>query len=84
MKIATDDHQRLNAKALTDAGAAEVILEDDLTVDRLASILTAVLSDPARLSAMSAAARSVAIPYAAQRLADLVEATAGKAQPQRP
>ncbi|WP_313452672.1 undecaprenyldiphospho-muramoylpentapeptide beta-N-acetylglucosaminyltransferase [Brevundimonas sp.] len=84
LKIATDDHQRLNAKALTDAGAAEVILEDDLTVDRLASILTAVLSDPARLSAMSAAARSVAIPYAAQRLADLVEATAGKAQPQRP
>ena len=81
LKIATDDHQRLNAKALTDAGAAEVILEDDLTVDRLASTLTGVLSDPARLSAMSAAARSVAIPDAAQRLADLVEATA---QPQRP
>ena len=64
---------------LRDAGAAEVILEDDLTVDRLASILTAVLSDPARLSAMSAAARSVAIPDAAQRLADLVEVTAGRA-----
>lgn len=79
LKIATDDHQRLNAKALTDAGAAEVILEDDLTVDRLASTLTGVLSDPARLSAMSAAARSVAIPDAAQRLADLVEATAGRA-----
>lgn len=79
LKIATDDHQRLNAKALTDGGAAEVILEDDLTVDRLASTLTGVLSDPARLSAMSAAARSVAIPDAAQRLADLVEATAGRA-----
>ena len=79
LKIATDDHQRLNAKALTDAGAAEVILEDDLNVDRLASTLTGVLSDPARLSAMSAAARSVAIPDAAQRLADLVEATAGRA-----
>ena len=81
LKIATDDHQRLNAKALSDAGTAEIILEDDLTVDRLASTLTGVLSDPARLSAMSAAARSVAIPDAAQRLADLVEATA---QPQRP
>jgi UDP-N-acetylglucosamine--N-acetylmuramyl-(pentapeptide) pyrophosphoryl-undecaprenol N-acetylglucosamine transferase len=78
LKIATDDHQRLNAKALTDAGAAEVIVEDDLTVERLAAVLTAVLSDPTRLSAMSAAARSVAIPDAAQRLADLVEATAGR------
>ena len=79
LKIATDDHQRLNAKALVDAGAAQVILEDDLTVDRLAVALESVLSDPARLSAMSAAARSVAIPDAARRLADLVEATAGRA-----
>ena len=79
LKIATDDHQRLNAKALVDAGAAQVILEDDLTVDRLAQALQGVLGDPARLSAMSAAARSVAIPDAAQRLADLVEATAGRA-----
>lgn len=79
LRIATDDHQRLNAKALVDAGAAQVILEDDLTVDRLAQALQGVLGDPARLSAMSAAARSVAIPDAAQRLADLVEATAGRA-----
>ena len=79
LKIATDDHQRLNAKALVDAGAAEVILEDALTVDRLTAALEGALSDPARLSAMSAAARSVAIPDAAQRLADLVEATAGRA-----
>lgn len=78
LKIATDDHQRLNAKALTDAGAAEVVLEDDLTVERLSSTLAAVLSDPARLSAMSAAACTVAIPDAARRLADLTEATAGR------
>ncbi len=74
LKIATDDHQRLNAKALVDAGAAEVILEDDLTVERLTAALEGVLADPARLAAMSAGARSVAIPDAAQRLADLVEA----------
>jgi UDP-N-acetylglucosamine--N-acetylmuramyl-(pentapeptide) pyrophosphoryl-undecaprenol N-acetylglucosamine transferase len=35
-----------------------------------------MLSDPSGLAAMSAAARSVAIPDAAQRLADLVEAAA--------
>jgi UDP-N-acetylglucosamine--N-acetylmuramyl-(pentapeptide) pyrophosphoryl-undecaprenol N-acetylglucosamine transferase len=76
LKIATDDHQRLNAKGLVDAGAAEMILEDDLTVDALTATLTTVLPDPARLAGMSAAARTAAIPDAVQRLADLVEATA--------
>jgi UDP-N-acetylglucosamine--N-acetylmuramyl-(pentapeptide) pyrophosphoryl-undecaprenol N-acetylglucosamine transferase len=74
LKIAMDDHQTLNARALSDAGAARVIAEDDLTVDSLTAALNEVLSDPAKLNAMSAAARSVAIPDAAARLADLVEA----------
>ncbi|WEK57002.1 MAG: undecaprenyldiphospho-muramoylpentapeptide beta-N-acetylglucosaminyltransferase [Candidatus Brevundimonas phytovorans] len=74
LKIAMDDHQTLNARALSDAGAARVIAEDEVTIDSLAAALAEVLSDPARLTAMSAAARSVAIPDAAARLADLVEA----------
>lgn len=73
LKIAMDDHQTLNARALSDAGAARVIAEDDLTVDSLTAALNEVLSDPTKLTAMSAAARSVAIPDAAARLADLVE-----------
>ncbi len=77
LKIAMDDHQRFNAQSLVDAGAARVILEDELTVDSLTAALDDVLSDPAGLSAMSAGARSVALPDAAERLADLVEATAG-------
>lgn len=76
LKIAMDDHQTLNARALSEAGAARVIAEDDVTVDSLTAVLAEVLSDPARLTAMSAAARSVAIPDAAARLADLVEAAA--------
>lgn len=76
LKIATDDHQRLNARLLTDVGAAEVIPEDDLTVERLSGAVEAMLSDPARLAAQAAAARSVAIPDAARRLADLVESRA--------
>ena len=74
LKIAMDDHQTLNARALSEAGAARVIAEDDVTVDSLTAVLAEVLSDPAALTAMSAAARSVAIPDAAARLADLVEA----------
>jgi UDP-N-acetylglucosamine--N-acetylmuramyl-(pentapeptide) pyrophosphoryl-undecaprenol N-acetylglucosamine transferase len=76
LKIAMDDHQTLNARALSEADAAKVIAEDDLTVESLTAALTAILSDPAGLAAMSAAARSVAIPDAAQRLADLVEQAA--------
>ncbi|WP_333610983.1 undecaprenyldiphospho-muramoylpentapeptide beta-N-acetylglucosaminyltransferase [Brevundimonas bullata] len=74
LKIAMDDHQTLNARALSDAGAARVIAEDDVTVDSLTAALSDILSDPTKLTAMSAAARSVAIPDAAARLADLVEA----------
>jgi UDP-N-acetylglucosamine--N-acetylmuramyl-(pentapeptide) pyrophosphoryl-undecaprenol N-acetylglucosamine transferase len=74
LKIAMDDHQTLNARALSDAGAARVIAEDDVTVDSLTAALSDILSDPTKLAAMSAAARSVAIPDAAARLADLVEA----------
>ena len=74
LKIAMDDHQTLNARALSDAGAARVIAEDDLTVGSLTAALSDILSDTTKLTAMSAAARSVAIPDAAARLADLVEA----------
>lgn len=76
LKIATDDHQRLNAKALVDAGAAAMILEDDVTVDRLSEAIQAMLDDPAALERRAAAARAVGIPDAAERLADLVESVA--------
>jgi UDP-N-acetylglucosamine--N-acetylmuramyl-(pentapeptide) pyrophosphoryl-undecaprenol N-acetylglucosamine transferase len=76
LKIAMDDHQRFNAKLLSDAGAAEVALEDGLTVDLMSDALTKLLSSPARLARMAQAAHSVARPDAAERLADLVEATA--------
>ena len=76
LAIATDDHQRLNAALLTDAGAAEMILERDLTVERLASAVAAMLADPADLARRAAAAAGAAKPDAAARLADLVERVA--------
>lgn len=74
--IAMDDHQRFNAASLADAGGAEVMLEGAVTVPTLTTALDALLSDPARLAAMSAGARSAALPDATQRLADMVEAAA--------
>ena len=76
LAIAADDHQKFNAKLLADAHAAEVAPEHILTVDVLATALAKILNDPARLTRMAAAARSVATPDAAEALADLVEQTA--------
>ncbi|HEV2082014.1 MAG TPA: undecaprenyldiphospho-muramoylpentapeptide beta-N-acetylglucosaminyltransferase [Brevundimonas sp.] len=78
LAIATDDHQTQNARSLVEAGAAISVREAEATPERLASILRDVLADPARLTAMSAGARAVAIPDAAGRLADLVETTVAK------
>jgi UDP-N-acetylglucosamine--N-acetylmuramyl-(pentapeptide) pyrophosphoryl-undecaprenol N-acetylglucosamine transferase len=76
LAIALDDDQGQNARLLAEAGGAEVAREHQLTVESLASALEKLLSNPARLARMAAAARSVAIPDAAERLADVVEQTA--------
>ncbi|MDP3371216.1 MAG: UDP-N-acetylglucosamine--N-acetylmuramyl-(pentapeptide) pyrophosphoryl-undecaprenol N-acetylglucosamine transferase, partial [Brevundimonas sp.] len=64
------------AASLAEMGGAEVVLEDEATVERLTAALLPLLSDPARLSAMSAGARAAALPDATARLADMVEAAA--------
>lgn len=76
LKIAADDHQTYNARLLSDVGAAAVATEDEITTQSLAGALNALLGNPAQLSKMAAAAKSVATPDAAERLADLVERTA--------
>ena len=76
LRLALDDDQGQNARLLADAGAAEIISEDQLTPDVLAAALQRLFEHPAELAKMAAAARSVAAPDAAEKLADLVEATA--------
>jgi len=76
LAIAADDHQRFNAKLLTDVGAAEALGEDAFSAETLAQVLKRLLGDPAALARMAAAAHGAAKPDAAERLADLVEATA--------
>jgi UDP-N-acetylglucosamine--N-acetylmuramyl-(pentapeptide) pyrophosphoryl-undecaprenol N-acetylglucosamine transferase len=76
LAIALDDDQGQNAKLLADAGGAEIARENQLTVESLSGALAKLLSNPARLARMAAASRSVAMPDAAERLADVVEATA--------
>jgi UDP-N-acetylglucosamine--N-acetylmuramyl-(pentapeptide) pyrophosphoryl-undecaprenol N-acetylglucosamine transferase len=76
LAIALDDDQGENARLLADVGGAEVARENQLTVASLSGALAKLLNNPDRLARMAAASRSVAIPDAAERLADLVEKTA--------
>jgi UDP-N-acetylglucosamine--N-acetylmuramyl-(pentapeptide) pyrophosphoryl-undecaprenol N-acetylglucosamine transferase len=77
LAIALDDDQGQNARYLAEAGGAEVARESQLTVASLSAALEKLLTNPARLARMAAAARAVAMPDAAERLADVVEQTAG-------
>ena len=73
LKLALDDDQGQNAQLLADVGAAIILPEDKLTPESLAAVLQRLFEDPAELAHMAAAARSVAVPDAAEKLADLVE-----------
>jgi UDP-N-acetylglucosamine--N-acetylmuramyl-(pentapeptide) pyrophosphoryl-undecaprenol N-acetylglucosamine transferase len=76
---AADEHQRRNAEVMEAAGAAVMLQEKDLDKPGLLlETLIRLLSDRARLAAMSAAARTLAHPAAAERIADKLAALAGQ------
>ena len=62
--FAADDHQTANAKVFSEAGAAKLIQQKDLTPESLAKILSNLLSDADELESMTAAAKSLAVPDA--------------------
>ncbi|MBI3596896.1 MAG: undecaprenyldiphospho-muramoylpentapeptide beta-N-acetylglucosaminyltransferase [Nitrospirae bacterium] len=66
--FATHGHQEKNARALAGGGAAELILERDLTGERLAKTITALLAQPARLERMSEQSRRLGRPDAAEKI----------------
>jgi UDP-N-acetylglucosamine--N-acetylmuramyl-(pentapeptide) pyrophosphoryl-undecaprenol N-acetylglucosamine transferase len=78
---AVDNHQEHNARALSDAGAALLLLERNLTPESLAAALRALLTDPARISAMETAARTFARPGAAREIAKVCLEIAGAPTP---
>jgi UDP-N-acetylglucosamine--N-acetylmuramyl-(pentapeptide) pyrophosphoryl-undecaprenol N-acetylglucosamine transferase len=66
---ATDDHQRKNATALAEAGAAVVVDERELTAEGLAATIGGLLRDDARRAQVAARARTFARPDAAEQIA---------------
>ena len=76
---ALDQDQAANAAALAASGGAVVVPQPEFTPERLASILRGALAEPSKLAAQAAAAKSVGVPDAAERLADVVMEVAGPA-----
>ena len=66
---ATADHQTANARHMERAGAAVVVPDAELDGPRLAREVGALLRAPEQMRAMAKAARSVAKPGAAERIA---------------
>jgi len=81
---ATDQHQLENARAMEKAGAARVIVQSELTPERLAGAIRELTASPAALERMEACARCLSRPDAAARIADMVENLAFRSfSPQR-
>lgn len=70
-------HQRLNAESFAAAGAAVLVEDETLDGDRLLEV-AGLLADPGRHAGMSAAARELARPGAADAVAGLVMAVAAR------
>ncbi|MBS3909352.1 MAG: undecaprenyldiphospho-muramoylpentapeptide beta-N-acetylglucosaminyltransferase [Actinobacteria bacterium] len=69
---ATDNHQEKNARSLKDTGAAEVILDRELSGDALREMVDSLISDEGRLRAMREASLAFGKPDADENLAALV------------
>jgi len=74
---AMNAHQAANARAAADLGAALILAESDLDGDRLVSIVTGLLDDPARLARLAASARAAGRPAAADTIARAILALGG-------
>ena len=74
---AIDDHQRHNAEWLAGGKAAAVVLEHELSAERLAEELSRLSSSPGTLLGMARAARQLAAPDATGKIRDACLAAAG-------
>jgi UDP-N-acetylglucosamine--N-acetylmuramyl-(pentapeptide) pyrophosphoryl-undecaprenol N-acetylglucosamine transferase len=72
--LAADDHQRKNAEAMQVAGAARMILQKDLTAERLVKEIGEVTSSAAE---MGNAAKRLSHGDAAAMAVDMIEELAG-------
>jgi UDP-N-acetylglucosamine--N-acetylmuramyl-(pentapeptide) pyrophosphoryl-undecaprenol N-acetylglucosamine transferase len=75
---AADDHQKVNAQALVNAGAAAMLEEKNLNSESLAEIVARILADRTQLERMGQAAKKLSHPNAAQDVARMAAALADR------
>src|SRR6267142_5277791 len=74
---ATDSHQLRNAQEMVKAQAARLIVESELTAERLTTETFTLLDQPRELEQLSRNARSLGKPNAASDIVSLIEQAAG-------
>lgn len=75
---AADDHQRANAESLQQRGAAEMILDRELTGELLAQRVLALAEDRERLASIARHARELGRPEAAQAVLEVCDRVVGR------
>ncbi len=69
---AAEDHQTYNAKVFTEAGAALMLQQQDLTTEQLSQIVFDLQQSPDKLNTMKQATASLAVIDSAKQLANLI------------
>ena len=67
----TENHQEYNARSIEKQGAARVLLEKDLSGERLTQEIEQLLSDKEMLDHMSKASKALGKPLAAKEIVDI-------------
>lgn len=78
LPTAADDHQRKNAEAMAAKGAGRMILQSDLTGERLAAEIIELINSPQEIAEIGVAARRLSKPDAASATVDIIESLAAK------
>ena len=73
LPTAADDHQRKNAEAMQNAGAAKMIIQDQLSPEGLASALAELSNSPETIAKMEQAAKNLSREDAAGATVDIIE-----------
>jgi len=74
----TDNHQEKNARALSDKGAAVLLLESECNAERLMEEINALLESDGRRKQMRTALGKICVPNSAERLCDIIQELVSK------
>jgi UDP-N-acetylglucosamine--N-acetylmuramyl-(pentapeptide) pyrophosphoryl-undecaprenol N-acetylglucosamine transferase len=73
LPTAADDHQRKNAEAMQNSGAARMLLQRDLNGETLAKEIIDLINSPGKIGEMEKAAKILARQDAAEATVDIIE-----------